>query len=233
MLATAAEMLAAWEAASEAPPAARTAVIVHRAELADDLDAALDLPLGAVAVMAAHVHEEAFGPMVDGVLHCEACGEELDVTVPLGELAEDGTDAAKEVADLTVRAPTTRDLVAVATAEDPSRALMSRCVHNGDGAAIDPDALDPDVIADVDAAAEELAGAAGLMLRGSCPACGEKATAPLDIGMLLWEQVTRSAHALLAEVAELGAAFGWSEEEILGLTPLRRRAYLQLARDRL
>jgi hypothetical protein len=231
MLATAAEMLAAWEAASEAPPAARTAVIVHRAELADDLDAALDLPLGEVAAMAARVHGDSFGPMVDGVLNCEGCGEELDVTVPLGELTQNGSAGTKEVAGLTVRAPTTRDLVAAGTAEDPSRALIARCVHVRDGATVDPDALDAGALAEVDAAAEELAGAAGLVLRSRCPACGDETTAPLDIGALLWEQVARSAHALLAEVAELGAAFGWSEEEILALTPLRRRAYLELARD--
>jgi hypothetical protein len=231
MLATGAEMLAAWEAASEAPPAARTVVIVDRAELAESLDAALDLPLGEVAAMAARVHSDAFGPMVDGILHCEACGEELDVTVPLDELIQDGNDGTKEVAGLTVRAPNTRDLVSAGTTEDPSRALIARCVRNGDGAAVDPDDLNAEALAEVDAAAEELAGAAGLVLRSHCPECGQETTAPLDIGALLWEQVARSAHALLAEVAELGAAFGWSEEEILALTPLRRRAYLELARD--
>jgi hypothetical protein len=68
------------------------------------------------------------------------------------------------------------------------------------------------------------------VLRSRCPACGEDATAPLDIGALLWEQVEHSAHVLLTEIAELGVAFGWSEEEILALTPLRRRVYLELAR---
>lgn len=230
MLATAAEMLAAWEAASEAPPAARTAVIVHRAELADDLEAALDLPLGEATALAAQVHSDAFGTVVQGILRCEGCGEELDITVPLAELCGNGTARTAEAAGMVVRAPTSRDLVAAGEAEDPPRVLMARCVRDQDGGPVDPDALDAEQLAEVDAAAEELTGAGALVLRSRCPACGEDATAPLDIGALLWEQVERSAHVLLTEVAELGAVFGWTEEDVLALTPLRRRAYLELAR---
>jgi hypothetical protein len=231
MLTSAADMLAAWEAASEAPPAARTAVLVHRAELAENLEEAFDLPLGEAAALAARIHSDVFGELVDGLLRCEACSEELDVSVPLAEVASNGTTATAEAAGLTVRAPTIRDLVAAGTADDPSRALIARCVRDQEGAQVDPGELAPERLAAVDAAAEELAGAAGLVLRSRCPVCGEDATAPLDIGALLWEQVVRSAYALLAEVAELGASFGWSEEEILALSAPRRRAYLQLARD--
>jgi hypothetical protein len=231
MLADAAETLAAWEAASAVPPAARIAVLVHRAELAKDLDAALDMPLGEAAAMAARVHSAAFGDFVDGILHCEGCGEELDVTVPLAELSSNGGATTAEAAGFVVRAPTVRDLVAAGETEDPSRALMTTCVRDAAHEPVDPGELDAEQIAELDAAAESLAGAAGLVLRSRCPTCGEDATSPLDIGALLWEQVERSAHALLTEVAELGAAFGWSEADVLALSPLRRRAYLELARD--
>jgi hypothetical protein len=231
MLADTAEMLAAWEAASTVPPAARTVVLVHRAALAEDLDAALDLPLGEAAALAARTHSEAFGAVVDGILSCEGCGEDLDVTLPLSELNGNGGATTAEAAGLIVRAPTTRDLIAASEGDDASRALIARCVRDREGAPVDPDALDAERLAELDAAAEELSGPAGLVLRSRCPACGEDATAPLDIGALLWEQVERSAHALLTAVAELGAAFGWSEDEILALTPLRRRVYLELARD--
>src|SRR5215207_627617 len=214
MLADTAEMLAAWEAASNVPPAARAAAIVHRAELAEDLDAALDLPLAKAAALAARVHSDAFGAVIDGILRCEACGEELDVTLPLADL-NGNARAAAEAAGLIVRAPTTRDLIAAGESDDPSRALMTRCVRDQDGAPVDPEVLGAEQLAEVDAVAEELTGAAGLVLRSRCPACGEDTTAPFDIGALLWEQVERSAHALLTEVAELGAAFGWSEDEIL------------------
>jgi hypothetical protein len=36
--------------------------------------------------------------------------------------------------------------------------------------------------------------------------------------------------SVLAEIAELAAAFAWSEAEILALSPPRRRAYLELLR---
>jgi hypothetical protein len=231
MLADPAQLLAAWEAGSRAPPVARAAVLVRQAELVEDLDAALDLPIGHGAALAARIHAETFGAAIDGILRCEGCDEELDVVVPLAELAGNASAATAEAAGLVVRAPTTRDLVEAGAADDAPRTLMTRCVRDPDGEAVEPDALDAEQLAEVDAAAEELAGAAGLVLRGPCPACGEDATVPLDVGALLWEQVVRSARGLLAEVAELGASFGWSEEDVLALTPPRRRAYLRLARD--
>jgi hypothetical protein len=40
--------------------------------------------------------------------------------------------------------------------------------------------------------------------------------------------VQAAAPVLLAEVAALAAAFGWSEDAVLGLSQFRRRAYLAL-----
>ena len=70
----------------------------------------------------------------------------------------------------------------------------------------------------------------GDRVRASCPECGADVGAPLDVGALLWDRVARAAGEALHEVAELAAAFGWSEADVLGLTPLRRRAYLELVR---
>jgi hypothetical protein len=106
---------------------------------------------------------------------------------------------------------------------------MGRCIHE-DGEPVNPAGLAEDVCRQVDAAAEELAGAAGLVIRTTCPACGTDVSAPLDVAGLLWEQVAAAAPAVLAEIAELAAAFGWSEADVLGLTPARRRVYLDLVR---
>jgi hypothetical protein len=44
--------------------------------------------------------------------------------------------------------------------------------------------------------------------------------------------VTEQAHAVLTDVATLAVAFGWSEQEVLALSPARFRAYLGLVRAR-
>ena len=74
-----AQLLSAWEAAAALPPVARGAALVERAGLVDDLDAALDLPVGEGAALAARLYADAFGDEVDGLVTCGACGTVLDV----------------------------------------------------------------------------------------------------------------------------------------------------------
>jgi hypothetical protein len=232
-LRTRAGLLAAWEATVAVPELARGPALVAEAGLADDLDAALDLPLGESAALAARLHADAFGDEVDGLVTCEPCGTVLDVSVPLAELPAPRGDATVVVApggELRVRAPTTRDLLAARDSPDPAQALLAACVTGAGGAPADPDALDEASLALVDDAAEELAGAAAIVVRVACPECGAAVAAPLDVGALLAERVARAAAEALGEVAELAAAFGWSEAEVLALTPLRRRAYVDLVR---
>jgi hypothetical protein len=228
-LRTRAELLSAWEAAVAVPEPARGAALVAAAGLADDLDAALDLPVGESAALAVRLHAELFGDEVEGLVTCEPCGTVLDVSVPLAALPSAHGDAAV-VGELRVRAPTTRDLLAARDSPDPARALLAACVTGAGGAPADPGALDEVSLGLVDDAAEELAGAAAIVVRVTCPECGAAVTAPLDVGALLAERVARAAAEALAEVAELAAAFGWSEAEVLALTPLRRRAYVDLVR---
>jgi hypothetical protein len=210
-----AHLLSAWEAAARLPRAARGAALA---------DAGLDLPISEAAALAVGTYAEAFGATADCVLECDACGQELDVTVPLAELdAPGGAEVA--VGELTVRAPTTRDLLAARDGDD----LLARCVSAGD-APVDPAGLGGELRDAVEAAAEELSGLAAIVVRAECPDCGAQVSAPLDPGLLLWDRVASAVPAALGEVAELALAFGWSEQDVLALTPLRRRAYLELAR---
>ena len=61
-----------------------------------------------------------------------------------------------------------------------------------------------------------------------CPDCGHRWPAPVDVAEALWMEVQRAAERLLAEIDALARAYGWSEEEIVSLSPVRRAAYLQL-----
>jgi hypothetical protein len=62
----------------------------------------------------------------------------------------------------------------------------------------------------------------------SCSACGGAWDRPLDIGQFLWDEISAEAHRLAREVHALARAYGWSEAEILGLSPRRRQLYLEL-----
>ncbi|MFZ3493223.1 hypothetical protein ACODT5_08325 [Streptomyces sp. 5.8] len=230
-----ARLLAAWEHAVSVPAAARGAVLVCHGGFAGDLESVLGLSVGEVGVLAGRLYAEEFSETVEALLPCAGCGEVLDVRLPLAALSAvaPGRDCrvlTPDGGELTVRALTTRDLLAAGRAAEPAAELLSRCVSDAEGVPVDPAALMPEVAAEVDAAAERLAGAAAAVVRTGCPDCGAEALVPVDIGALLWERVASVASALISEVAALAAAFGWREADVLGLSPVRRGMYLQLAR---
>lgn len=231
-----ARLLDAWEEAAAMPSAARGAVLlVHGRRYS--LDAVLDLPLGEATVLVAQLYAEEFGDEVEGLLPCEGCGEVLEVGLSistlyrLGEASGNGRECrvVTDAGELTVRPPTTRDLLAVGGRPDPARVLLARCVSDISGTPVDPAALDTDTAERLDSLAEELAGAAAVVVRTSCPCCSAEARTSVDVGGLLWDHVSAAAPELLAEVALLASAFGWREADVLALSPVRRRAYLGLA----
>ena len=229
-------LLDAWDAGQAAPDLARGAVVLATASHGrpDDL---VDLPVSELAILALRTQRAAYGDVLDIVMRCESCDELLDVPLSVSELIgyEDAPLPERASQQLTldghtleVRSPTTRDLVQATRVGDPAASILARCVVVDDGA-LAADALDDDATEAIDDLLERLAAPALSTLVAPCPECGERATAVLDPGTLLWQAVDAHAPALLAEVAHLAAAFGWSQESVLAMSAARRAAYLELA----
>lgn len=235
-LGDAALLLTAWEHAESVPACAVGAVLLHRVGLVDDLATALDLPLSTTTALLAQLYRDTFGATAQALARCPDCGQQLEVDLPLDELGAlpsspqqvnlPGPDGATVV----VRCPTTRDLLAAARSADPAATVSARCVLTADGGPVGLTALDSTRLEAIEATAERLAGAAGAVLSSQCPECGAAVRADVDIAALLWQRVRGEVPAVLAEVAELAAAFGWSEAEVLAMTAVRRGVYLELAR---
>ena len=65
-------------------------------------------------------------------------------------------------------------------------------------------------------------------LGGACPQCGLTWSAFLDVALFVWREVQHWAQRTLQDVHLLARAYGWREDEILRLSPVRRQAYLQM-----
>ncbi len=222
---TAAGTLALWEALATTAPAVRGAAVLVARGAAPDLTTACELPLAMAAAAALAELRQRVGSELETVLVCPECGEAMDVPLPLDELAR--TVAAPdliEVGDTVVRSPNTRDLMQALCGDDPAIELRERCISRP--AEVEPDALAAQLVH----AADQVLGMAGMSARVDCPGCGLGTNADIDFVALLSDQVAEQARGVLAEVADIASAFGWSEAAILELPEARRHAYLSLAR---
>ena len=201
--------------------------------------ALLELTIGRRDERLLELRERLFGREMAGVAACPSCGGRLEMALDAADLRTVSANAAAgELAlnsagyEVRFRPPNTQDLLASSQAEPGMRQqlVLRRCVLavERDGAAANPEALPAEVI---DRVTEQMARAdplADVQLALSCPACGHQWRAAFDIASFLWSEIEAAAGRLLREVHRLAAAYGWSEGEILALSPMRRQYYLAM-----
>ncbi|MFF4834334.1 hypothetical protein [Streptomyces sp. NPDC001315] len=248
----AAGLLATWEAGLAEPPAGR-ALLLHRTAR-PDLDAGTlpALPVGKREADLFTLRRALFGERMQVRLACAACGEDMEFDLDTAEFARSaagrdesaGPGAAVGPGEVVVRVrsdgwdvefrlPGVADLTAAGRAEDPRRALLARCLVSAvhDGAAVAAGDLPGPVQRRIAEAVEAADPGADVTLNVACPECGQATRAELDIASYLWTELDAWARDLLLDVHLLATAYGWSEPEILALSPLRRRYYLELCAD--
>ncbi|MEU5539700.1 hypothetical protein [Streptomyces sp. NPDC020362] len=236
----AAGLLAAWEAGLAEAPDGR-ALLLHRTAR-PDLDAAAlpGVPVGERETDLFALRRALFGERMQVRLECRACGADMEFELDAAQFARSPGGPAETAVrltqdgwDITFRLPAAADLTAAARAADPRAALLARClvsaVHDGTPRAAD--ALPGPVQRRIAEAVEAADPGADVTLAIGCPECGTATRAELDIASYLWTELDAWARDLLLDVHLLATAYGWSEPEILALSPLRRRYYLELCAD--
>ncbi|KMS75317.1 hypothetical protein ACM01_10005 [Streptomyces viridochromogenes] len=239
----AAELLATWEAGLAEAPTGR-ALLLHRTARPDVDTATLPvLPVGEREADLFALRRALFGERMQVRLACSACGEDMEFDLDAGEfarsLAGQGTPGDSVVRvrqdgwDVEFRLPGVADLTAAARAADPRTALLARCLVSAvrDGTPVGAGDLPVPVQRRIAEAVEAADPGADVMLTIACPECGDATRAELDIASYLWTELDAWARDLLLDVHLLATSYGWSEPEILALSPLRRRYYLELCAD--
>ncbi|MFF2505727.1 hypothetical protein ACFVTY_20400 [Streptomyces sp. NPDC058067] len=243
------DLLATWEAGIGRDGPGR-ALLLHRAarpELDGDSEALLALPVGAREADLFALRRTLFGERMQVRVDCTACGADMEFDLDAGEFARSLRPPDQPVVrltegglDIAFRVPTVADLSAAArhpdaalSADGARRALLDRCVVSAerDGDAVSVDALPPSVQRKIAEAAEAVDPAADVTLSINCPECAAATRAELDIASYLWTELDAWARDVLLDVHLLATAYGWTEPDILALSPLRRRYYLELCAD--
>lgn len=204
------------------------------------------LPVGQRDAALLALHGRLLGDRLAARTTCRSCGEQSTLELSVADLMEQmaGSESTwtveHEGRSLLVRALTSRDLAAAAVASttDEARDLLVRAALDGagEGAGKGPgDGVAGPVseeLAEVVAAslADHDPGCE-VLLACTCAACGKQWTDVLDPARYLAAELAHHGTRLLAEVAELARAFGWTEGDVLALSDHRRRAYLTLAAE--
>ncbi|MFI9047822.1 hypothetical protein [Streptomyces sp. NPDC053427] len=243
-----AELLATWEAGLTRQGGGRALLLHRAARPGAGTDELLSVPLGERAADLFALRRALFGESMQVTLDCADpdCGAAMEFALDAGELGaarprlpEGGLRVEEGEWAVRFRLPSPADLAAVSAAVDAAdarRMLGVRCVLSavrGGRAATDEDlaALPEAVLKRCAEEAERADSGAELTLNIACPECGAATPAELDIAAYLWTELDAWARDVLLDVHLLASAYGWSEPQILALSPLRRRYYLELCAD--
>jgi hypothetical protein len=237
----AAALLEAWEAGAEAPPIKR-ALLLLAAGSPDRSE--LDWARASIGVRDARLlrlKEAWFGPRLEATEVCPRCGERLEASFSTRDIERgpgvnsDGSEPRRLMHgeyEVAYRLPTSLDLCNVGgqQADDPRESLLLRCIEAArrGGTEADPEGLPPAVLAGVVDAMAAADPMADVQVALTCVPCGHTWSVAFDIAGYLWSEMEEWAERLLVEIHALASAYGWSERDILALSPSRRRAYLDL-----
>jgi hypothetical protein len=236
---SASELLEVWERGSRenAVDRALTLLAASSDETRQELAA---LSIGWRDARLLEMYEALFGSTVDCFAQCPKCAERLEYAVSIGELIQPAAENKiplvldAEEARLLLRLPNSGDLRAAGEcldAETAHKMLLQRCVMEAsrDGTRVEIPALAKSTAEKIARLLAEADPQAETLIDLTCCACQCCWQVILDIECLLWGKINALAKRLLREVHTLAFAYGWREHDILGLSSVRRQAYLEMA----
>ena len=235
---TASEIIQLWETAYRFHPvdqALSVLQVVMPGHSRDDLAA---LQLGQRDSLLLLLRKVTFGDSLPGKSHCPQCGETLEFELSCSALAADVSEPqhkclSRDGYRVTIRPLNSFDLAAAAgaaTLQQARNVLLQRCLSDAryQGKTIEPATLPQEMESSIAETALAADPQAEMLLDLNCPACRHQWHSMLEIGHILWQEITARAQRLLIEVHLLAKAYGWAEIEILKLSPARRAVYLQM-----
>lgn len=235
---TASDVVRAWETGRDRHSVDRALVLLALGYPDHGWDDLAGLSIGQRNGRLLDLREVTLGAKLTGVAQCSHCGESMEFQFAAAAIRQPEPADSNFVLDLDgyrlhCRLPTSRDLAAAGDLGDVAgarRLLFDRCVLEASqaGAPVAVDALPDAIIPALAAAMSELDPAAEIRFLLTCFNCGQDSSVLFDIGSYFWAEIEAYAKRLLLEVDGLARAYAWREADILAMSSLRRKFYLDL-----
>jgi hypothetical protein len=186
------------------------------------------------------LRELTFGSQMTGLATCSACGEKMELKFSTSDIKDTREVERDEIEiisfhgyELQFRLPNSIDLVSISKCSDSEKArdiLLSRCIllANYQGHDLSLEKLPSEVLDAVVTRMERIDSQADVQLELICSKCSHRWLMAFDITTFFWKEIDHWAKGLLQDVHVLATAYGWSEDDILEMSPRRRRIYLEM-----
>ena len=234
-------LLRVWEEQHAAHPVQRALSVLAACSPEHGWQAWAQARVGARDAALLALHEALFGPALHTTASCAHCGERLESSFTVQDICTARAVPPEPPSTLTLRegefeidyrVPSSEDLLLVDVDDDAAGAeqLLQRCVLRArrGGDELQAPTLPAPLAERVAAAMAADDPEADIRIALACPACGAAQERVFDIVSYLWSELDDWAQRLLADVHRLASAYGWSERDILALSPARRRLYLDM-----
>ncbi len=168
---------------------------------------------------------------------CSGCGEELELEMTIGEIAEMQREA-DGVENVSVELSRGRTDFRRVAGRDQEKLVNKVFLDDIDAAAeiistiaVGPallDGLDADDLERVEAAMADADPLVDFQCRIECGECGQLNDREIDLFETALDMLSRAQRRLVLSVHRLAAKYHWSEQEIFAVPEWRRRQYLEL-----
>jgi hypothetical protein len=234
------ELLAVWERGLNQTLLERVLTLLTAACPEFEPEAMAELSIGERDARLLELRGWMFGSHLVSNAECPQCNQRVEwenriADIHIQPLSSPPAEFSLDMADysLRFRLPTSRDIGAVMDApgsDTMSRDLLELCIVSARhmGKACNPGHIPEDVLAAVESRIEELDPQAEIRMNLTCPQCSHKWDVLFDIASFLWAEINQWAQQTLRTVHKLASAYGWTERDILSLSPIRRQLYLGL-----
>jgi hypothetical protein len=239
---TTAELLAVWEHGLNQSLLVRVLTLLSAACPEMDAEAIAQLPIGERDAMLLQLREWMFGSRLVNTAHCPKCNEHVEWENRIADLSIppkpdlDSPDAFRLKTaefELQFRLPDSQDIAAALEINDDQAArsgMLRRCILEARHAdeSCDIGSLPAEVFEKLSRRMEELDPQAEIRIDLTCPSCEHQWRILFDIASFLWAEINRWSENMILTIHKLAGRYGWSETQILELSPVRRQMYMGL-----